>query len=257
MKILYEKRDKVGWVTLNRPEVLNALDDEALEELSAVWERANKDDDVWVLVVTGAGDRAFCTGRDLRATMTVTEPYASSLFRDDPLSGLSSIPVSKPVIAAINGYAIGGGLELALACDLRICSENAAFGFREVRVGSVPGAGGTQRLTRFIPHAIAMKMILTGELISAQEAYRIGLVSDVVPVGQVAEAAERLARLICQNAPLAVRAAKLAAMKSHSLPLEQGLVLERLIWGIIRDTEDRLEGRRAFVEKRPPVWRGR
>jgi E-phenylitaconyl-CoA hydratase/naphthyl-2-hydroxymethylsuccinyl-CoA hydratase len=163
----------------------------------------------------------------------------------------------KPIVCAINGYAIGGGLEMALACDIRFASDNASFGLSEVKVGSLPGLGGTQRLIRAIPKAVAMRMMLTGDRINAQEAQRIGLISDVVPAEKLMDTAKAIAEKIAANAPLSVKAAKQAVVIGSDLPLKQASALEYLLWGILRDSEDRIEGRKAFAEKRPPEYKGR
>jgi E-phenylitaconyl-CoA hydratase len=163
----------------------------------------------------------------------------------------------KPIICAVNGYAMGGGMELALACDIRLASENAQFALSEVRIGSIPGAGGTQNLPRVIGRSDAMLMLLTGDRVDAQEALRTGLVSKVVPREQLLETALAIAGRIAQNAPLSVRAVKRLVRDGASLPLAQGMAMESYVFGMLRDTEDRIEGRRAFQEKRPPVYRGR
>jgi enoyl-CoA hydratase/carnithine racemase len=257
MGLLFEVRDGVAVITINRPEALNALDPETQGELAAAWRRLREDAGIRAAIVTGAGDRAFSTGADLKKTMPPPEKFVETYFDEPAAVPMRDIPVWKPVLAAVNGYAIGGGLELALACDLRVCSDNATFGLGEVRVGTIPGAGGTQRLTRALPAAVAMKLLLTGDRLSAEEALRWGLVSDVVLLPELLPLAERLAQQIARNAPLAVRAIKMAAVRGHNLTLDQGLEVERLLWGLLRDTEDRIEGRRAFAEKRPPAWKGR
>ena len=170
---------------------------------------------------------------------------------------LTGMEMDKPIIGAINGYAMGGGMELALACDVRIASENAQFALSEVRIGSIPGAGGTQYLPRLIGRSDAMLMLLTGDRVDAQEALRIGLVSKVVPAAQLLETALAIATRIAQNAPLSVRAVKRLVREGSALPLDRALALESYVFGLLRDTEDRIEGRRAFQEKRAPVYRGR
>ena len=255
--LIFEKKGRIALIKLNRPEAMNAIDPDTRVELREAWERFRRDDDLWVAILTGEGDRAFCAGADLKKTMPTGENYAITLFRDERVPITPPLDLYKPVIAAVNGYAMGGGCELALACDIRIASEKAVFGLSEVRVASIPGAGGTQRLLRMIPHAIAMKMLLTGGRIDAQEAYRVGLVSDVVPHDQLMAKAEEIAQAICENGPLAVRAVKMAAMQGANMTLDQGLMVENLLWGILRDTEDRIEGRRAFAEKRKPQYKGR
>lgn len=258
MPILTKIQDGVALVTLNRPEAMNSIDPETNEQLLQVWDDISRDERVRVIVLTGAGERAFCTGADLKKTMPPAISAAAQLFGDDakPMN-FGSLKTHKPVIAAVNGYALGGGLELALLADIRICSDNAQFGLPEVRVGSIPGAGGTQRLIRAIGQSDAMWMLLTGERIDASEALRIGLVSKVLPKSALEDAAMTLARTMAANAPLAITAVKRLAMAGRELPLASGLELEQQAFGLLRDTEDRLEGRRAFAEKRVPVYRGR
>jgi E-phenylitaconyl-CoA hydratase/naphthyl-2-hydroxymethylsuccinyl-CoA hydratase len=255
MGVLFEKDGHVAVVTLNRPEALNALDPESWEELKQIWYNIKTDPEIRVTVLTGAGDRSFCTGSDMKKTMPPKESFASTYFETESL--IAPMEMWKPIICAVNGYAIGGGLEMALACDIRIASTKASFGLSEVKVGSLPGLGGTQRLIRAIPSAIAMKMLLVGDRISADEAYRVGLVSDVVEPDQLLETAKEMARKIANNAPLSVKAAKQAVVIGSDLPIKPGMAYENLLWGILRDTEDRIEGRVAFAEKRPPQYKGR
>jgi E-phenylitaconyl-CoA hydratase len=258
MPITTNIQDGVALVTLNRPEAMNAIDPESNAQLLQIWDELSRNENVRVLVLTGAGERAFCTGADLKKTMPPTESAARQLYGDSgAASNFGTLQTHKPVIAAINGFALGGGLELALLADIRICSDNAQFGLPEVRVGSIPGAGGTQRLIRAIAQSDAMRLLLTGERIDAYEALRIGLVSRVVPREALSDAALGWARLMAANAPLAMAAAKRLAVTGRELSLPAGLELERQAFGLLRDTEDRLEGRRAFGEKRAPVFRGR
>ena len=258
MPIVKTVQDGVAIVTLNRPEAMNSIDPESNEQLLAIWDEISIDEEIRVVVLTGAGERAFCTGADLKKTMPPADSAARQVFRAGTRhSNFGTLQTDKPVIAAINGYALGGGLELALLADIRICSDNAQFGLPEVRVGSIPGAGGTQRLIRAVGHSDAMWMLLTGERIDANEALRIGLVSKVVPFSVLQDTAVNLARAMAANAPLAMTAAKRLAMTGRELPLAGGLELERQAFGVLRDSEDRLEGRRAFADKRAPVFRGR
>jgi len=258
MPIVKTFQDGVAIVTLSRPEAMNSIDPESNEQLLAIWDEVSSDESIRVLVLTGAGERAFCTGADLKKTMPPADSAARQVFRAGARhSNFGTLQTDKPVIAAINGYALGGGLELALLADIRICSDNAQFGLPEVRVGSIPGAGGTQRLIRAVGQSDAMWMLLTGERIDAAEALRIGLVSKVVPLSALQETAINLARAMAANAPLAMTAAKRLAMAGRELPLAGGLELERQAFGVLRDSEDRLEGRRAFADKRAPVFRGR
>jgi len=258
MPIVKTVQDGVAIVTLNRPEAMNSIDPESNEQLLAIWDQVSSDEEIRVVVLTGAGERAFCTGADLKKTMPPADSAARQVFRAGTRhSNFGTLQTDKPVIAAINGYALGGGLELALLADIRICSENAQFGLPEVRVGSIPGAGGTQRLIRAVGQSDAMWMLLTGDRIDANEALRIGLVSKVVPLSALQQTAISLARAMAANAPLAMTAAKRLAMTGRELPLAGGLELERQAFGVLRDSEDRLEGRRAFADKRAPVFRGR
>jgi len=255
MGVLFEKDGNVAVVTLNRPEALNALDPESWEELKQIWHNIKTDPEIRVTVLTGAGEKSFCTGSDMKKTMPPKENFASTYFETESL--IAPMQMWKPIICAVNGYAIGGGLEMALACDIRIASSKASFGLTEVKVGSLPGLGGTQRLLRAIPQAIAMKMLLVAERINAEEAYRIGLISDVVEPGELLNYAKDMAKKIANNAPLSVKAAKQSVIVGSDLPLNQAMAYENLLWGILRDTEDRIEGRVAFAEKRPPQYKGR
>lgn len=255
MGVLFEKDKHVAIVTLNRPEALNALDPESWDELKQIWQNIKTDPEIRVTILTGAGNRSFCTGSDMKKTMPPKENFASTYFESE--SQIAPMEMWRPIICAINGYAIGGGLEMALACDIRIASTKASFGLSEVKVGSMPGLGGTQRLVRAIPSAIAMKMLLVGERINAEEAYRIGLVSDVVEPDELLNYAKDMAKKIANNAPLSVKAVKQAVVIGSDLPIKQGMAYENLLWGTLRDTEDRIEGRVAFAEKRPPQYKGR
>lgn len=258
MPIITKIQDGVAIVTLNRPEAMNSIDPESNEQLLEAWDEVSTNDEIRVLVVTGAGERAFCTGADLKKTMPSADSAARQIYGGGAKHlNFGTLQTNKPVIAAINGYALGGGLELALLADVRICSENAQFGLPEVRVGSIPGAGGTQRLIRAVGQSDAMWMLLSGERIDANEALRIGLVSKVVPLSALQETAIGLARVMAANAPLAMTAVKRLAMAGRELSLAGGLELERQAFGLLRDTEDRLEGRRAFGEKRAAIFRGR
>lgn len=258
MPVSIEVKDFVATVLLDRPEAMNALDPESVSELHAAWDRISNDDSIRVAILTGAGERAFCTGADLKKTMPPRESFAELHFSAiNTRAGLANLQTGKPVIAAINGFALGGGLELALQCDIRIASNNAVFGLPEVCIGSIPGAGGTQRLIRAIGQSDAMLMLLTGSRIDAIEALRIGLVSRVVAAADLQELAQALARQIAGNAPLAVSAVKRLATMGRELNLPAGLELEQQAFGVLRDSEDRLEGRRAFSEKRKPAFKGR
>jgi enoyl-CoA hydratase/carnithine racemase len=255
----YEKRNHVAVVTIRRPEVMNALHPPANEELSAIWNDFDADPDLWVAILTGAGDRAFSAGNDLKYTAAHADQNARPR---PPLKGgfggiTSRFDLFKPIIAAVNGWAMGGGCEMALACDIVIAAEHARFGLPEPRVGLIAGAGGVQRLPRKIPLTIAMGMILTGKAIDAAEAHRWGLVNDVVPAAELMPAAERWAAEIMQCAPLAVRGSKEAAMTGLDLPLEAALRRSYDNVQAHMASQDRVEGPRAFAEKRAPAWAGR
>jgi enoyl-CoA hydratase/carnithine racemase len=255
--LIYEKKGRIAVITLNRPEVMNAIDPEMQQLLAEAWKDFAYDPEVWVAILTGAGDKAFCTGSDLKKTMPPKESFAQlTLGGKANKEFLPPLNQWKPIICAVNGYAIGGGLELALCCDLIIGSEKSQYGLSEVKIGSMPGIGGTQRLPRRIPYSAAMKMLLTGDRIDANEAYRLGLITEVVPQDQLLEAAEKLAQKICDNAPLSVRAVKMAVNRGLEMSLEQGLEFENFAWGMLRDTKDRIEGRVAFAEKRKPEYKG-
>lgn len=258
MSIIATLEEHIFTIRINRPQKLNSIDPKARAALKSAWHEFRANDEAWVAILTGTGEKAFCTGSDLGKTPPPEVSFAQTQFSSEgsdelwrPLQGLW-----KPIIAAINGYAFGGGLELALACDLRVASTTAAFAQSEVRVGSMVGAGGSIRLMRAVPPAVAMKMLLTGRRIDATEALRVGLVSDLAEPGQLMSLALSLAREIAANAPLAVRATKMSANLGLAMAPDQALEVERLLWGILRNTDDRIEGRSAFTEKRPPKWRG-
>lgn len=258
MPINITVENHVAVVLLNRPEAMNSIDPEMREELYAAWDRIRGDDDIRVAIITGAGDKAFCTGSDLKKTMPPKESYAELLLgRNAPGNMLHRFGTDKPLICAANGYAVGGGLELALACDICIASENAKFGLTEVRIGSIPGSGGVQRLPRTVSKSNAMLMLLTGDTIDAAEAYRIGLISKVVPAAELMPAAHDIAERIARNAPLAVRAVKKLVTQGMDMPLVHALEVDKYMFGLLRDTEDRIEGRKAFQEKRKPKYQGK
>lgn len=248
----------IATVVLNRPDVMNAYDSDMRQEAYRVWRRFREDDKINVIIVTGAGEKAFCTGSDLKNTMPAAESGAELLIGGkDPGGILHDFGTDKPVICAINGYALGGGLELALACDIRIASENAKLGLTEVRVASIPGSGGIQRLPRTISKSDAMLMLLTGDMIDAAEACRIGLISRVVPQADLMAEAHRIASRIAANGPLAVRAVKRLVLAGQDMPLDHALQVDKYVMNLLRDTEDRIEGRNAFKEKRKPFYRGK
>jgi E-phenylitaconyl-CoA hydratase len=261
--IIYEVRDHIGYITLNRPEVMNAISFQMTAEIIDVCDQARRDPTVRVAILTGAGEKAFCTGLDLK--QRAKEPDEATLFdkrRGRNLPGIHShhqavAAIDKPTIAAVRGWTVAGGLELALACDIRVAAEDAKLGMMEVRRGRLGGAGGTQRLPRLIGTAKALEICLTGEPIDAAEAYRVGLVNHVVPVDQLMSTATAIANKICLGAPLSLIAIKEAITKGVELPLEEGLKLESELAMLLSNTEDQKEGSRAFAEKRPPQWKGR
>lgn len=263
MAVVFERKERIAIITINRPEAMNSLDGETLEALNKAWIGFRDDPDLWVAIITGAGDKAFCAGADLKGlgeyfrSMTPIERRQKA--ENGPgFGGITrNLDIWKPIIAAINGHCLAGGLEIALACDIRIAAETATFGLTEVSWGIIPGAGGTQRLPRLISLAKSLEMILCAERIDAQEAMKIGLVSRVVPVKDVMSEAIKTAERICQNAPLAVRAAKEAIYRGLDLPLSEGLRLEQFLAEPIRQTEDAKEGPMAFSEKREPRFKGR
>jgi E-phenylitaconyl-CoA hydratase len=258
MPVIIEVSDFIATVTLNRPEAMNAIDPESAQQLHDAWHEISTREDVRVGILTGAGERAFCTGADLKKSMPPVESFAELHF--GPQTGVplvSTLQTQKPMIAAINGFALGGGLELAMLCDIRIAARNAVFGLPEVCIGSIPGGGGTQRIVRAIGQSDAMWMLLTGERMDASEALRVGLVSKVVEPAELLTVARSIASRIAANAPLAVVAVKKLAQVGRELPLSAGLELEQQTFGILRNSEDRIEGRRAFSEKRKPSFQGR
>ncbi|MFH1113690.1 MAG: enoyl-CoA hydratase-related protein [Pseudomonadota bacterium] len=263
MPVKFETNERIAILTISRPLTMNALDQEVLDSLNKAWIEFRDNPELWVAIVTGAGGKAFCSGADIKylAKYHRTKTAIERKLKADTEPGLGGITrnleIWKPIIAAINGYCLAGGLEIALACDIRIASETATFGLPEVSRGIIPGAGGTQRLPRLIPVGKSLEMILTGESIDAQEAYRLGLVNKVVPPDQLLPEAMKLAERICRNAPLAVQAAKEAVYRGMVLPLSEGLRLEQLLAEPVVQSEDAKEGPMAFFEKRPPVYKGK
>ena len=257
--VLYEQQDRIVTITINRPEAMNAIDPETHEALIAAWTSFRDDDSAWVAILTGAGDQAFSAGADLKKFVPAEfAPRGGAAHNTFGLGGITrGLEIWKPMIAAINGFCLAGGLEQALACDLRIAAPHARFGLTEVRWGIIPGAGGTQRLPRAVPLAKAMEMILTAEHVTAEEALALGLVNKVVSLPELMPAARALAELLCERGPLALRAAKEAVIRGLSLPLAVGLGLEAVLSGTLRGTEDAIEGPKAFAEKRRPVFKAR
>lgn len=255
--VLYEKKGAVGYVTLNRPKVLNALNTRTWEDLRMAFEAARSDDEVRGVILTGAGDKAFIAGADINelAHLTAVEGQESSSFGQAVLNLVENL--GKPVIAAINGFALGGGCETAMACTIRIASETAKFGQPEVKLGVLPGGGGTQRLPRLVGKGRALQLILTGEMITAQEAYRIGLVNEVVPASDVIPRAEAILKQIFSNAPLAVKYSLEVVNKGLEASQAEGLSLEASFFGLCSGTEDKKEGTAAFLEKRQAKFQSR
>src|ERR1051325_1974300 len=249
----YEKRNRIAWGTIQRPEVMNALHPPANEELARVWEDFAADPETWVAILTGAGDRAFSAGNDLKWTAMHGVPRMPA----GGFGGIVSRELWKPLIAAVNGVALGGGLEIALACDVIVASETARFGLPEPRVGLMAAAGGVHRLPRHVPLKIAMGMILTGRHVTAAEAARIGLVNEVVPPAELHAAAERWANEIVECSPRSVQASKQAALQGLGRPLAEAMAGHYPLVQELFTSEDVVEGPRAFAEKRKPVWKGR
>ena len=254
----YEKRGRVAYVTINRPETLNALHPPASLEMRRAFDDFRDDPELWVAVLSGAGKRAFCAGNDLKyhaehGAVGQSYPGADQV----PFGGITGgFPCWKPIIAAVNGYAMGGGLELVLACDLAIAADDARFGAPEVRVGLVAAAGGVHRLPRQLPVKIAMAMLLAGKTITAEEAHRWGLVNEVVPPDELTAAAERLAAEVLEGAPLSVRANKQMALEGLDRPLVEAMDSSYSEHEKAIASQDFVEGPRAFAEKRKPVWGG-
>lgn len=259
MSLLYQVKNAVAIITLNRPEAMNAIDPETLVQLRDCWKKISQDPALRCVILTASGTRAFCTGSDLKKTMPPKEGIAQLTFGAETtphlLDGMDQVRI--PIVCAINGFAIGGGLELALACDLRIASKNAKFGLPEVCIGSIPGGAGTQRLPRMIGLASAMHMLLTGAIVDACEAHRIGLVSHLVDQDDLMSEAQAIAERIAANAPLSVRAIKKLVEDGMDMPLNHAVKHEAFVFGILRDSHDRIEGRKAFQEKRKPAFEGR
>lgn len=266
MAIQYHTEDHVAVITLDSPESLNALTIDDLLTLRQLLAQCRDNEAVRAIVITGAGDRAFCTGANLKATLPTATSFAVGDLRGreaDARSGgytrlidLSDLEVWKPMLAAIHGYCLGGGLELALQCDLRMASEDASFALPEAKVASLPAVGGVQYLLRAVPAAHAMKLALTGDRIDAREAARIGLVSDVTPAAELLGSVMSTAQRIAANGPLAVQAIKRLAVQTAHLAPRDFVAQANQAWGLLRDSADRIEGRKAFAEKRRPEYRG-
>ena len=252
--IVVEAKNGRAWITVNRPQVRNALNAETVEEFHAALRTLGKRWDVGVVLLTGAGDKAFVAGADIRELRERGQREGLEAINQELFNAIENLP--QPVIAVVNGYALGGGCELALACDLRIASETAKFGFPETALGIIPAAGGTQRLPRLIGWSKAKELILAGETFDAQEAARLGLVSQVVPPAKLREAAEEWAEKILSRGPVATRLAKLALNTAARTGLAGGLVVEKLAQSILLETRDKKEAMTAFLEKRKPKFHG-
>jgi enoyl-CoA hydratase/carnithine racemase len=259
--IIYEVRNQIAFVTFNRPESMNAINRQMTRELVEACRQIEEDSGIRIAIFTGAGERAFSAGMDLKERadtgFSPIERRNQKLTQTIHTQSRAIAVMTKPTIAAIRGYCVGGGLEMALACDLRVAAEDAKLGLTEVRRGLIPGAGGTQRLTRAVGIMKALEMCLTGDTVSGSEAQKLGLVNAAVPASEVLQAAEDLADRILKGAPMSVMFIKEAIKKGIELPLEEGLRLEADLSALIGITEDSKEGPRAFAEKRAPVWKGK
>ncbi|HXZ88921.1 MAG TPA: enoyl-CoA hydratase-related protein [Candidatus Binataceae bacterium] len=265
--LLFEVRGHTAYLTINRPQVHNALNPEAIVQLAQAWERVNQNDSIRVAIVTGAGDKAFSAGADLARMIPLLtgarkpeDEWDNTLKANRRLGDhalLRGYNVDKPVIAAVNGFCIAGGFELMQATDLRVAAEHARFGLQEVKWAIIPASGSLVRLPRQMPYCKAMEILLTGNLIDAPEAYRLGLVNYVVPAGQVMAKAEELASAIAANGPLAVRAIKEGVRRAAGHTLEEGFKIENEVARPVMKSQDAREGPRAFLEKRAPNYKGR
>ena len=255
--VLLEKTPPLATITINRPKALNALNSKVLKALEEVLDQVNVDDEIRVVIITGSGEKAFVAGADIAEMSEMTPLEGSNFSRLGQLVFKKVEELKKPVIAAVNGYALGGGSELALACDFIYASENAKFGLPEVTLGIFPGFGGTQRLPRLIGKGRAKELIFTGKMISASEAYEIGMVNKVVPLDQLMDAVKEVATQIAKNGPIAVYIAKNLVDVGYDIPLDDGCLMESRSFGMCCSTEDKKEGMKAFLEKRKPVFKGR
>ena len=258
--IKVEKKEHVTTVTINRPEVMNSISPLVSAEMDKAFNEFDQDPEAWICIITGAGDRAFSAGNDLKFQATQGSEKMREIMKDvkGGFAGITRrFDCFKPFIAAVNGLALGGGFEIALACDIIIASENASFGLPEPRVGLIPGAGGVHRLPRQIPYHAAMSMILTSKRISPQEAIQLGIVAEVVPLANLLPTAEKYAAEILKAAPLCIRACKEATLKGMTVTLEEAMATTYPGQTAMYQSQDFIEGPKAFAEKRPPQWKGR
>jgi enoyl-CoA hydratase len=255
--IIYEKGEGIATITLNRPEALNAFSREVVEEILQTLEDVRNDENVRVVVLTGAGEKAFSAGADIKSMigMTVLKARELSLMGEKLCLALENL--EKPVIAALNGYALGGGLEVAMSCDLRIASENARMGQTEINIGLIPGWGGTQRLTRLIGRTKAKELVFTGRMIDAKTAEQLGIINMTVPQDKFKETVRQFALELASKAPVAVSVAKALINKGADISLDSALALEREGFGVVASTDDLKEGVSAFTEKRKPIFKGK
>jgi enoyl-CoA hydratase/carnithine racemase len=255
--VLYEKSGAVGWVTLNRPDALNAISMEVREALPRAIRDADADPEVRVIVLRGAGPRAFCAGADIKEFAPVDSPaeYRQSRVHESWIAAFDE--ARKPIVASIHGFCLGGGLEIALACDIRIAARDAVFAFPETGLGIMTGVGGSQRIARIVGQGVALDLILTGERIGAERAYQLGLVSRLAEPGALADATRALAETIAAKAPMATMFAKEAVRKGRELELGAGMRMETGLLSLLLNTEDRIEAARAFKEKRRPSFKGK
>ncbi|MEW6187413.1 MAG: enoyl-CoA hydratase-related protein [Thermodesulfobacteriota bacterium] len=257
MKLIFEVKERIAYITLNRPEAMNAMDPEVYRLLSQAWIEVRDNPDIWVAVITGAGEKAFTAGADLKTTIPQEKAKADFFLTQKEMILNRGLEVWKPIIAAVNGYCLAGGVTLLFATDIRIAAEQAVFEISEVKRGILPGNGGTQRALKQLPYAVAMEMLLLGRRLTAQEALQFGLINKVVPLAELMDTAKEYAERLCLHGPLALRAVKELAVRSQSIPLEDGIRLETAFQEFLRNTEDAKEGPRAFAEKRKPVYKGR
>jgi E-phenylitaconyl-CoA hydratase len=253
----FVKEGRIAYITINNPEARNSLAPEVVMGLQNAYYDFKDNDDLWVAILTGAGDKAFCAGADIRGFVPTPGAQPGAGPQRPPRAPIRPDQIWKPFIAAIHGYCLGGGNELAMTCDIRIAAEDARFGQPEINIGFMPGAGGTQRLPRFVPRAFAAEVLMTGNQYNAQEALRMGLVSRVVPNDKLMSTCKEIAETIITRGPVGVRASKEAMIRGSEMKLDEGLALERELSGNVRRTEDFIEGARAFMQKRPPQYKGK